>query len=183
MQSNTKPLQILIIAARMSAPRSQVMSSNAAPISARRFAEAIQDLPVGSLHSKGAEIRNSITHLSRSNRELRPHAQEGDQDCLEAMQENSDAISRMEERIGLLKIEAARRGLPWPNDLNSIADHTTTVHERPRNHLVKQKRTTTELSNGSAHQPATQRALTEEVLDESSPSQRDGNDSPNGMHL
>ncbi|MDI1490574.1 MAG: hypothetical protein OHK93_001778 [Ramalina farinacea] len=89
------------------------MSSAAAPISAASFAEAIQDLPLGNLHSKAAEIRNSMQHLLASNAQLQTFADEGDQDCAEALQENVDVLSRMESRVSLLKQEVERRGFMW----------------------------------------------------------------------
>ena len=91
------------------------MSSGAGPISTERFAIAIVDLPVGNLHMKAAEIRNSILHLQDSNVQLQPLADEGDRDCSGAIAENQDVIIRMEERIQLLKDEVTRRGLPWPS--------------------------------------------------------------------
>lgn len=92
------------------------MSSAAAPISAERFAEAIEDLPVGNLHMKAAEIRNSILHLEVSNEQLKSYANEGDRDCAEALQENREVIARMEERLDLIKSEVMRRGPPWPQE-------------------------------------------------------------------
>lgn len=89
------------------------MSSAAAPISAANFSEAIQDLPLGNLHSKAAEIRNSMLHLIASNEQLQTFADEGDQDCAEALQENVDVLSRMESRVSLLKQEVERRGFMW----------------------------------------------------------------------
>ncbi|KAI9738706.1 MAG: hypothetical protein M1834_008211 [Cirrosporium novae-zelandiae] len=89
------------------------MSSNSLPITAARFAEAITTLPLGNLHLKAAELRNSIAHLESSNVQLKPHADDGDQDCQEAIEENMDVISRMEDRIRLLKEEVERRGFRW----------------------------------------------------------------------
>lgn len=89
------------------------MSSAAAPISAADFAEAIQDLPLGNLHSKAAEIRNSMLHLLASNEQLQTFADEGDQDCAEALQENIGVLARMESRLSLLKQEVERRGFMW----------------------------------------------------------------------
>ena len=99
------------------------MSTVAAPISPQRFAEAIQDLPVGNLHLKAAEIRNSILHLRSSNNQLQNFADEGDCDCLEAIQENRMVMQRMEERISLLRSEVERRGLLWgEEDLDEEVD-------------------------------------------------------------
>lgn len=90
------------------------MSSAAVPISADRFAEAIMDLPIGNLHMKAAEIRNSILHLEHSNKQMQSYTDDGDRECVEAVRENLDVITRMEERVKLLKDEVSRRGLPWP---------------------------------------------------------------------
>ncbi|PSS20063.1 hypothetical protein M430DRAFT_65812 [Amorphotheca resinae ATCC 22711] len=96
------------------------MSSEAAPISPARFAAALRDLPISSLHLKAAELRNSIAHLDYSNEQLKPFAegtapeQTGpDPDCVEAIKENEVVIQRMLERIELLKAEVESRGAVW----------------------------------------------------------------------
>lgn len=86
-------------------------TSNA--ITPERFATAILDLPFSNLYTKAAELRNSISHLKSSNEQMLPFADEGDQDCKEAMFENLAVIGRMNERIGLLKAEVERRGGLW----------------------------------------------------------------------
>jgi hypothetical protein len=90
------------------------------PISPQRFAAALKDLPLSTLHLKAAELRNSIAHLDYSNEQLKPFAdgtEPGssgpDQDCLEAIKENEVVIARMEERIALLRIEVEGRGSSW----------------------------------------------------------------------
>ena len=92
------------------------MSSNATPISAQRFAQAIKELPFANLVFKAAEIRNSIAHLLSSNQDLQPCADEGDSDCADAIQENLVVIQRMEKRIVLLKAEVEDRGFKWTED-------------------------------------------------------------------
>ncbi|OAP64981.1 hypothetical protein AYL99_00953 [Fonsecaea erecta] len=103
------------------------MSAESQPISADRFALAIQDLPAENLYSKAKEIENSIAHLERSNRQLQEYVdsirsdtslpestrQEGDKDCSEAIQENHIVIERQRERVELLKHEVERRGGQW----------------------------------------------------------------------
>ncbi|EMD01264.1 hypothetical protein BAUCODRAFT_567208 [Baudoinia panamericana UAMH 10762] len=84
------------------------------PISPTAFALAIHDLPLDTLHSKAAEITNSIMHLRHSNEQMLPFAEEGDNECREAMFENLQVIARMNERIGLLKAEVEGRGMMWP---------------------------------------------------------------------
>jgi hypothetical protein len=51
------------------------MSSEALPISPTRFAAALTDLPLSTLHLKVLELRNSIAHLDYSNEQLRPFAE------------------------------------------------------------------------------------------------------------
>jgi len=89
------------------------MSATATPIPPARFAAALRDLPLSSLHAKAAELRNSIAHLLSSNEELKPFAEAGDKDCTEAIIENEEVIRRMEERISLLRIEVEGRGMKW----------------------------------------------------------------------
>jgi hypothetical protein len=114
------------------------------PISAERFAQAIQDLPAENLYSKAHELENSITHLERSNSALDEYInsiradttlpestrQEGDKDCAEAIQENNIVIQRQRERIELLKKEVERRGARWHEaDTNGTADGSSAEWE------------------------------------------------------
>ena len=92
------------------------MSSTSAPISAHQFAEAIKDLPLTNLHSKAAEIRNSMAHLISSNHQLQSFADGGDTDCKEAIQENIVVMQRLEGRIQMLKQEVEGRGFKWAED-------------------------------------------------------------------
>ncbi|KAF2804895.1 uncharacterized protein BDZ99DRAFT_340784, partial [Mytilinidion resinicola] len=87
------------------------MSATAPPISPTRFAAALKDLPLSSLHGKAAELRNSITHLQHSNKELQPFATEGDEVCKDAIAENEEVVDRMEHRILLLRAEVEGRGM------------------------------------------------------------------------
>ena len=95
------------------------MSNETAPISPARFALALKDLPLSTLHLKAAELRNSIAHLDYSNEQLKPFADgvEGDnspdQDCVDAIKENEVVIARMLERIQLLREEVEGRGSSW----------------------------------------------------------------------
>ena len=101
------------------------MSSSSQPIPPHRFAEAIKELPLSNLHSKAAEIRNSISHLEASNQQLKSYADDGDNDCAEAIQENMSVIQRMEERIRLLKVEVEGRGFRWGEDEENVDDGGT----------------------------------------------------------
>lgn len=89
------------------------MSATSNPIPPERFALAIHDLPLSSLHAKAAEIRNSISHLVYSNQQLQPFADDGDTDCADAIKENEEVMRRMEERIELLRAEVEGRGMRW----------------------------------------------------------------------
>ncbi|KAH6619806.1 hypothetical protein B0J18DRAFT_435032 [Chaetomium sp. MPI-SDFR-AT-0129] len=51
------------------------MSADTLPISPSRFAAALEELPVSTLHLKVLELRNSIAHLDYSNEQLRPFAE------------------------------------------------------------------------------------------------------------
>jgi hypothetical protein len=51
------------------------MSAESLPITPARFAAALKDLPISSLHLKVLELRNSIAHLDYSNEQLRPFAE------------------------------------------------------------------------------------------------------------
>jgi hypothetical protein len=119
------------------------MSHEALPITPARFAEALQDLSLASLHLKVLEIRNAIAHLDYSNEQLKPfaegtapdalpnttsstatntasassdattQAQVPDQDCIDAIRENEAVIARMNERIALIRTEVESRGASW----------------------------------------------------------------------
>ncbi|KAL8674524.1 MAG: hypothetical protein Q9168_001042 [Polycauliona sp. 1 TL-2023] len=92
------------------------MSASAVPISQDQFAVAIAELPIGNLHAKAAELRNSIAHLGYSNEQLQPFADDGDQDCADAIKENQEIMARMVDRIDLLRREVETRGLPWGDE-------------------------------------------------------------------
>ena len=89
------------------------MSSSTLNISPSRFAAALSSLPLSDLHAKSAELRNGIAHLKDSNAQMLPFAEAGDADCKEAMFENLAVIGRMNERVGLVKDEVERRGMPF----------------------------------------------------------------------
>ncbi|TKA60184.1 hypothetical protein B0A55_11528 [Friedmanniomyces simplex] len=92
------------------------------PIDPSRFAAALESLPLDTLHSKAAEIRNSISHLRQSNEQMMPFADEGDVDCREAMFENLQVIGRMNGRLGLLKAEVEKRGMMWVRDPDDLRE-------------------------------------------------------------
>lgn len=92
------------------------MSSEARPIDPLRFAEALETLPLDALHAKAAELQNSIEQLRSSNEQMVPFADEGDQDCKDAMFENLGVITRMHDRVELIRAEVEKRGMPWPSE-------------------------------------------------------------------
>lgn len=94
------------------------------PISPTRFAAALKDLSLASLHLKVLEIRNALLHLAHSNAQLRPFADgtetslnlapgQPDPDCADAIRENELVIARMHERIDLVQAEVVARGVSW----------------------------------------------------------------------
>ena len=91
------------------------MSAESTPITAARFAAALNDLPISSLYAKHAELTNSITHLESSNKQLEDFARENDdRDCYEALLENRQVMKNFNERMALIKKEVEEvRGLPW----------------------------------------------------------------------
>ncbi|OTB19619.1 hypothetical protein K445DRAFT_18166 [Daldinia sp. EC12] len=119
------------------------MSSEAQPINPARFAEALKELSAESLALKVLELRNSIAHLDYSNAELMPYAegreptldQQGgtaqpDQDCIDAIAENEAVITRMQERIELIRAEVESRGLNW-RELQGKADEADAADATP----------------------------------------------------
>jgi hypothetical protein len=94
------------------------MSATALPITSSRFAAALRELPISSLHAKVSELQNSIAHLEQSNEELEKFVrEEGDKECYEALMENREVVERNLERIELIKKEVVElRGLPWEAD-------------------------------------------------------------------
>ena len=104
------------------------MSASAQPVSSARFAEALQELPLSTLHNTAAEIRNSKIHLESSNQELKPHADEGDETCKEAIDENKQVLERMNARLNLLKAEVERRGMLWVESDDAEADGVLNGH-------------------------------------------------------
>ena len=119
------------------------MSSDATPITPERFAEAIKELPLANLHFKTAEIRNSIAHLISSNQQLQLFADEGDADCVDAIEENQVVIQRMEERIFLLKGEVKGRGFKWAEEGPRPENVESNGHSR-----VEEVRVTSRVTHG-----------------------------------
>lgn len=104
------------------------MSSESQPITLTRFATALNDLPIDAIYSKYSELRNNITHMESSNKQLEDFARENDdRDCYEALLENRQVIKRFEERLDALKKEVTEvRGLPWrPRDEEGKVEEKT----------------------------------------------------------
>ncbi|KAK0254771.1 hypothetical protein LTR91_026280 [Friedmanniomyces endolithicus] len=164
------------------------------PIDPSRFAAALEELPLDTLHSKAAEIRNSITRLRESNEQMMPFADEGDAECREAMFENLQVIGRMNGRLGLLKAEVERRGMVWmrdPEDLREEPGEESAAHMNGTTatngvtnrtngqHVVE--------NNAISGQVAAPRApsgrLTDEELRQQLAAQLDGDEDDDGVHL
>ena len=156
------------------------MSSTSAPISLHRFAEAITDLPFSNLHFKAAEIRNAIAHLESSNQELQVFADEGDQDCADAVRENREVVRRMEERVLLLKREVEKRGYIWGEDegkeANSDGDTEMSDVERQTLGGAEENRQGAHPSVGRLGDEELSRRLRE-------PMQERGQEDDDGVHL
>ncbi|OHE93662.1 hypothetical protein CORC01_11065 [Colletotrichum orchidophilum] len=104
------------------------MSADTRPISPTQFASALRDLSLPTLHLKALEIRNSILHLEYSNAQLAPYAAgdattldsatdasagRPDPTCVEAIRENDVVITRMRERVQIIRDEVEGRGHSW----------------------------------------------------------------------
>ncbi|KAL4868163.1 hypothetical protein BDV12DRAFT_197558 [Aspergillus spectabilis] len=95
------------------------MPSDTLPITLAAFAEAIKELTLPTLYAKVAELRNSISHLQRSNQELRIFVaesceNEADKRELEGyISENEGVMQTMNERVHLCKKEVEERGQMW----------------------------------------------------------------------
>ncbi|KAL1886945.1 hypothetical protein Cpir12675_006827 [Ceratocystis pirilliformis] len=91
------------------------MTADTTPITPERFSAAITELNQPTLYLKVLEIRNSIAHLVSSNAQLEEFTTGPDADpvCIEAIRENEDVISRMNNRIALIAAEIENRGISW----------------------------------------------------------------------
>jgi hypothetical protein len=163
------------------------MSTSPTPITPEQFTRAIHDLPVDTLHAKAAEIQNSINHLRHSNEQMLPFADEGDQDCKEAMFENLTVIGRMNERIELLKREVEGRGLRWSAEGEGDGMNGR-VEGDGMNVEVNGNGTATVNSAGGGQQPgprAPSGRLTDEELRRQveAQMQMDGDEEEEGVHL
>jgi len=99
------------------------MSAEARPITAARFAAALNELPISSLYAKHAELSNNVTHLESSNKQLEDFVRENDdRDCYEALLENRHVMKNFNERMELIRKEVEEvRGLPWrPRDEGEV---------------------------------------------------------------
>lgn len=113
----------------------QAPNDPTAPITPARFAAALKDLPLASLHLKVLELRNALLHLAHSNAQLRPFADgtetsldlapgTPDPDCVDAIRENTAVMARMRARIELVKAEVVGRGVSW-REFEAVGDDET----------------------------------------------------------
>ncbi|KAK5164963.1 uncharacterized protein LTR77_009628 [Saxophila tyrrhenica] len=156
------------------------MSSGAAPIDPARFAEALESLPLDSLHAKAAELRNSIAHLKSSNEQMLPFADEGDADCREAMFENLAVIGRMNERIDLLRKEVEGRGMRWAEGEVEDAEKSGTI---VNGHVDGEMSGVNGTSGETAAQRAPSGRLTDEELRRRLEAEMGGADEEDGVYL
>ncbi|MCJ1312449.1 hypothetical protein MMC25_006123 [Agyrium rufum] len=161
------------------------MSSDTTPISPARFAAALSDLTLPSLHAKGAELRNAIAHLQYSNEQLKEFADDGDQDCKQAIQENNETIGRMEERIGLLKVEVENRGYMWDAPEAKEDVEVTVPHVQPIvNGDGRPDGDAATRSSGNGEGPSRRPGLSDEELQRRLMERlAEGDDADGGMHL
>ncbi|KAJ0424540.1 hypothetical protein BJY00DRAFT_275833 [Aspergillus carlsbadensis] len=154
------------------------MSSEALPITAAAFAEAVTELTLPVLYAKVAELRNSIAHLQRSNAELRTFITESceteaDKCELEGyIAENEGVKESMDARIALCKAEVERRGQTWI-ELDEIAggEEGKPEGEGPtRSELTSA--TTAPIANGTGNTGESERRPTER-----------GNEGDDGVYL
>ena len=134
------------------------MSSDTLPISPARFAAALKDLSLSSLHLKVLELRNSIAHLDYSNEQLRPFAEgaataaagQPDLDCVDAIRENEEVIARMQARIALVRTEVEDRGVGW-TEFQSKEEAEADAAAAAAAATAANARTTTATTNGAVN--------------------------------
>lgn len=166
------------------------MSADSGPISPERFASALKELPIGSLHGKAAELRNSINHLVSSNEQIReyllsqPPEAPADADCVEAIQENVRVIKRMEERVGLVKAEVESRGLPWPDE-EQMSDVGALQQREPGEEGSNGLPNGTSVAQGSQRQSGrlTDEELARRLRERLGDPEEPGEDGEGGLHL
>ncbi|KAK3056314.1 hypothetical protein LTR09_002821 [Extremus antarcticus] len=158
------------------------MSSGAAPIDPAAFALALEALPLDALHSKAAEVRNSIAHLKESNSQMLPFAEEGDAVCREAMFENLQVITRMNERIEMLREEVEGRGMRWAE--GEVEDAVDPEKSKMVNgHVDGEGQEVNGTVGGGEGQRAPSGRLTDEELRRRLEAELDEGDEEDGVHL
>ncbi|KAF1930783.1 uncharacterized protein M421DRAFT_3076 [Didymella exigua CBS 183.55] len=140
------------------------MSAESTPITAARFATALNDLPISSLYAKHAELTNNITHLEASNKQLEDFARENDdRDCYEALLENRQVMRNFNERMNLIRKEVEEvRGLPWRpqhegevrKEEGDVGLNGTTPTQNRTNTTANAPQAAEERTNGSSAQTA-----------------------------
>lgn len=89
------------------------MTDQTQPISLADFQLAIGELDVPIIEAKIAEFQRSISHLERSNRDLKEYIQsepQKDNICEDAIADNEVVIGRIKERIRLCEAEIEKQG-------------------------------------------------------------------------
>jgi len=163
----------------------------ATPITNARFAAALTDLSIASLHAKAAELRNSLYHLRHSNAQLQPFADSGDQDCKEAIAENEAVMARFRERVDMLQVEVVMvRRMPWVEwDEENEHDGSTKKEVNGGDsggHLLNGTAAHEEANPGSTQDGRAQHAsgsLSDEELRRRLAQQMDEDEDDEGLHL
>ena len=163
----------------------------ATPITNARFAAALTDLSIASLHAKAAELRNSLYHLRHSNAQLQPFADSGDRDCKEAIAENEAVMARFRERLDMLKVEVVMvRRMPWVEwDEENQQDSDKKEEVNGGNsggHLLNGTLSHEEANPGSTQDGRAQHAsgsLSDEELRRRLAQQMDEDEDDGGLHL
>lgn len=139
---------------------------------------------MSSLYAKVAELRNSLTHLAKSNQELEPYAwgQNGDKDCADAIKENEEVMDRMRHRILLIEYEVeVTRGMKWdPEAIDQKEPGETESTESSNTATTSATNgTTTRTQNGSLSDEELRRRMEERM----NMQEHGDNNASDGVHL
>jgi hypothetical protein len=102
------------------------MSADALPIDPARFAAALKDLPISTLHLKVLELRNSITHLDYSNEQLRPFA-EGTATALSPTTSPSTTTTQPQPQDQQTQATQAVQGTPDQDCVDAIRENEAVI--------------------------------------------------------
>ncbi|KAE8366704.1 hypothetical protein BDV27DRAFT_125016 [Aspergillus caelatus] len=141
------------------------MSAESLPITLAAFVEAIKELPLSSVYAKASELSNSISHLRRSNQELKAFMNESCDTEAEKRElenyitENEEVIRSMHERNLLLKSEIEGRGQRWIEMGNIAPDARTDENHQPSVSEPITNGAAAERPNGAQQELSTTRSI------------------------